>query len=884
MRWFAALGIVVMTAGIVATGTITLAAPTGEGANINQCRNGAFDAHVRCIGSAFQNGNLGATNSHYREGDFVPFQALLTGLTVGPHTLDIQWDETASSKHAYDYIGTYTKTETNADACTGVLTTSQCGVHTTATVTADPNLLSPCAFTSTYSATQVAGVVDIYGASGAASFTYFNSPGSCQGSALQQSAHITFSTIAGQSSVVAAWGGHVASQLDWGLGNSASQISGSPYHMRLLTLDTAALGNQDRSIKAAAILPVPTITTSADGANGNVPTIASGGSFTDVATLTGDSTHGNVTGFVDFYMCGPTTAVAACTAGTQVGGDVILTVGATTPPSSTATSASVSPTATGYYCFRVLYTPDATAGYSPGQSTSTTNECVHVVTLNTTTTSTPQTSATETGTFTNAASAQIGAWIRDKAVVSDTTTPTGSIVFHVCGPTTSATACTSGGSLVAENSGAKTSNSTSVTFYSAAIHATTSGWYCFRADFTGTGAFDSSSDSSTGECIEILPVPTITTSADSANGNVPTVASGGSFTDVATLTGDSTHGNVTGFVDFYMCGPTTGVAACTTGTQVGGDVTLTVGATTPPSSTATSDSVSPTATGYYCFRVVYTPDATAAYSPSQSTSTTNECVQVVTLDTRTTSTPQTSSTETGTFTDGGTPTIGAWIRDRAVVSDTTTPTGTIAFSVCGPTASATACTSGGSSVAENSGARASNSTSVTFYSAAFQPTTSGWYCFRADFTGTGAFNNSSDSSTGECIHILPASPAFGTTPSATTSFTATLNDSASIGPGNNPTGSVTFRLYDNLDNCNLGGATVGQGGLLFQKVVALPSTVTNTKSVSTTDTGTATGNNVVSTAGIYEWVASYSGDTNNDGSSSLCGDEAETVTASSVSP
>jgi hypothetical protein len=634
MRWFAALAMVAITAAAVAVGTITLAASTGEAANINQCRNGAFDAHVQCIGSAFQNGNLGATNSHYREGDFVPFQALLTGLTTGAHTLDTQWDETASSKHAYDYIGTYTKTETTADACTGVLTAAQCGVHTTATVTADPKLLAPCAFTSTYGATQVAGVIDIYGASGAASMSYFASPASCQGSALQQSAHVNFTTTSGQTSVVVAWGGHVASQLDWGLGNSASQISGSPYHMRLVALDTVGLGNQDRSIKAAAILPVPTITTSANGANGTVPQVSPGTSFTDVATLTGDTAHGNVTGFVNFYMCGPTPNATACSGGTLVGtapANVTLVVQATNPPSSTATSASVAPTGVGFYCFRVLYTPDATAGYSPGQSTSTSNECVEVISRGTDSTSTPQSSDSQNGTFADAPSAAIGSWIRDKVVVSGTSQPVGTIAFHVCGPTTSAAVCTSGAA------------------------------------------------------------------------------------------------------------------------------TYTV-------------------------------------------------------------------------------------------------------------------------VAENSGAKTSNSSSVTFYSVAFKPSTAGYYCFAADFTGTAPFQDSHDNATTECIHILPASPPTSTSPSATTSFTATLSDSATIGPGNNPGGTVTFRLYDNLANCSADGTT----GLLYTSVVTLSGS-NDTKTVGTGD-GTATGSNVVSTAGSYEWVVDYSGDANNDPSGSACGAETETVTASSVSP
>jgi hypothetical protein len=506
-----ALATVVVASASIAVGTITLAASSGEAANINQCRNGAFDAHVRCIGSAFQNGNLGATNSHYREGDNVPFQALLTGLTTGSHTLDIQWDETASGKHAYDYIGTYTRTESNADACSGVLTTAQCGVHTTATVLGDPTLGSPCAFTSTYSATQIAGVIDIYGATGAASMAYVGTQASCQGSALTRTARVTFSTTSGQASVVVAWGGHVASQLDWGLGNSASQISGSPYHMRLVALDSIGLGNQDRSIKAAAILPVPSIATSADGASSNVPQISPGTSFTDTATLTGDSTHGDVTGFVNFYMCGPTTSVQACSTGTLVGtapANVTLVPQATNPPTSTATSASVAPTGVGFYCFRVLYTPDATAGYSPGQSTSTTNECVEVVSRGTTNASAPQSSDAADGTFTDATSAVIGSWIRDKDVVSATSQPVGTIAFHVCGPTATAVACTSAAATytaVSEDAAAKTTTSTSVTFYSVAFQPTTAGYYCFAADFDGTPPYQDSNDNATTECIHILP-------------------------------------------------------------------------------------------------------------------------------------------------------------------------------------------------------------------------------------------------------------------------------------------------------------------------------------------------------------------------------------------
>src|SRR5205085_8832700 len=111
------------------------------------------------------------------------------------------------------------------------------------------------------------------------------------------SMRITFT--ASQANLVFAWGGHVASVFDWGQGNSASAISGSSYHQRILQIDTTNIGNQDRSAKVGAILSAPTITTQASAGS-----VALGGSVSDTATLTGDGTH-PVSGSVKFYLCGP---------------------------------------------------------------------------------------------------------------------------------------------------------------------------------------------------------------------------------------------------------------------------------------------------------------------------------------------------------------------------------------------------------------------------------------------------------------------------------------------------------------------------------------------------------------------------------------------------
>ena len=70
---------------------------------ISFARNGTFAATQQCTGTAWQTGNAGASNSHYREGDSVPFRATLINLaTSGSHSLVIGYDTIDSGKHAYD--------------------------------------------------------------------------------------------------------------------------------------------------------------------------------------------------------------------------------------------------------------------------------------------------------------------------------------------------------------------------------------------------------------------------------------------------------------------------------------------------------------------------------------------------------------------------------------------------------------------------------------------------------------------------------------------------------------------------------------------------------------------------------------------------------------
>ncbi len=334
----------------VAMAAPMLAKAANPAANIDQCRNGQITAPVQCIDNAWQNGNLGAENSHYREGDSVPFRAVLTNLDASAgntHTLVIQYDTLQGGKHAYDYLTSFDATETNADP-----------VHDISGTTVGNCFTIPVDLTNMFAnpgSAQKTGCIQIYDGTITSVVYGLDAPDSGQRTVI-----VNFTAT--QPTVVIAWGGHIASQIDWGAGNSASSISGSPYHMRLLTLDDTQLGNQDRSLKASGILP----TTQASAGQ-----ITFGqGTVTDTATLSGS--NGAVTGTVKFFVCGPAASNPDCTSGgTQVGGAVTIVGGQ-------ATSAPFTPAATGHYCFRGEYTPDAFAPYSPSNHTDTTLECFTV--------------------------------------------------------------------------------------------------------------------------------------------------------------------------------------------------------------------------------------------------------------------------------------------------------------------------------------------------------------------------------------------------------------------------------------------------------------------------------------------------------------------------
>jgi hypothetical protein len=217
----------------------------------------------------WQTGNLGTSNSDYAEGDSVPYRTIASNLTVGKtYKLHIEWDTTQSGKHALDYLTTYNRTESTANPCAGVTCS---GGTSTVAIPVDSQVTGG-------GVTQVSGQnFTAFGATFPANGAVVsNSGGNLCGSSTctistNPSAYALNGTYAGtsqtgvalyftatNSTAVIAWGGHIARRLDWGSGNSAADVSGSPYHMRVIDLrcsnvDNCSSGNMDRSLSAGAV-------------------------------------------------------------------------------------------------------------------------------------------------------------------------------------------------------------------------------------------------------------------------------------------------------------------------------------------------------------------------------------------------------------------------------------------------------------------------------------------------------------------------------------------------------------------------------------------------------------------------------------------------------
>ncbi|MGQ0535314.1 MAG: hypothetical protein ACT4PT_04505, partial [Methanobacteriota archaeon] len=230
---------------VLATHRFTDAPPK---ADLDQCRNGATGSPQPCD---WVNGNAGASNAHYAEGLSIPYRVVMTNLAIGAHNLTIEYDIRHSSRNAIDYITTNNRIAENTNPCldSNVTDVAPCVEGANATIPAPAGTIPAASFANLSAGEKVVRIFN-----GNLTGMFYKSQGSLVGA--QSSTRITFNFTASQQTVVIAWGGHIGSSADWGAGNSAGGISGSPYHSRLVALDGVGQGNQDRSLSADAVTAV----------------------------------------------------------------------------------------------------------------------------------------------------------------------------------------------------------------------------------------------------------------------------------------------------------------------------------------------------------------------------------------------------------------------------------------------------------------------------------------------------------------------------------------------------------------------------------------------------------------------------------------------------
>jgi hypothetical protein len=436
---------------------VSAAKPTNTVAvDLDQCRNGALvtsgtQTVEQCIttgsgSSGWVNGNAGASNAHFSEGESISYRARLTNLPADADvTLVLGYDVIHNGHDAIDYLtdkNRWQLPETSVTAnpdrpCSGVSNCADVSPYSpddTITIP-EPPVSVKVDTTKTFASgdcqkAATGGIqqpttsfnnlpaaqreMELFGGSDGTLAYVTNPTMNLLDKNGDQEQQVRVSFHATRSNPVLAWGGHIASRLDWGCtdgARSASGISGSPYHMRIKSATVngtaVSLGNQDRSLAASAVVFVqPGITTTLEATTGIV-----GDAIHDGATLNGATNDAG--GTVTYRIYTDNTCSTLATTGTSGQIDA-------QPASVTVTnglvpdSADVTFQQAGTYYWQASYGGDAHNGAATSVCTS------EIVTISKTqpTASTAQ-SLVPNDTFTLSGAAG---------------TPSGTVDFYLFGP------------------------------------------------------------------------------------------------------------------------------------------------------------------------------------------------------------------------------------------------------------------------------------------------------------------------------------------------------------------------------------------------------------------------------------------------------------------
>ena len=233
----------------------------------------------------------------------------------------------------------------------------------------------------------------------------------------------------------------------------------------------------------------------------------------------------------------------------------------------------------------------------------------------------------------------------------------------------------------------------------------------------------------------------------------------------------------------------------------------------------------------------------------------NNSVEFTTSTTLTAQEPCPKSDTSISTNASGTVDLSGHVSDTATLSGGKAPTGTITFRLYGPN----------DAICDNTAIFTTEKSvdgNGSYTSATFTPTAIGTYRWIASYSGDDnnkpAAGHCNDENEKVVVTTPPAQTSISTNASGTVELTGHVSDTATLSGGTEPGGTITFKLYGPNDaNCDT------------------DPVFTVTKSVDGNG-DYLSGNFTPTAAGVYRWIASYSGD-NNKPSSGACGDENEQV-------
>jgi len=525
--------------------------------------------------------------------------------------------------------------------------------------------------------------------------------------------------------------------------------------------------------------------------------LVGGTTVTDTATL---SNGVNPTGTIRFRAYGPS-ATADCTT-IPVDNETVTVTG----NGSYTTPVGFTPAQAGTYWWTASYGGDANnnpAAANCGTESVTIAKASPAI----------ATAPSQGGT--------VGTAVTDTATLTGGDNLTGTIKFQLYGP--SATASCSGaavfdGTMTVSGDGS---------YISPSFTPSETGTYWWTASYGGDPNNDPIASGCDQEQVTLTKTsPAITTApAASGAGAVGSTAA----SDTATLADGH---NPTGTIRFRAYGPST-TADCTT--RPVDDETVTVAGN---GSYTTPAGFTPAQAGTYWWTASYGGDTN---NNPAAANCGGESVTIAKASPAISTSPSTGGTVGSTA-----------VTDTATLAGSYNATGTIEFTLYGPSATASCTTAvfGGTVTVGGDG---------TYTGPSFIPTQAGTYYWVASY-GDDTNNNPATTACGdEPVVITKASPVFGTSPSPRSPIGATVTDSATLTGGYNPTGTITFHLYG-------------------------PSETPACSTPVFTDSQSASADPATSTpftppqAGTYWWTASYGGDPNNNPATTNCGDESVIIT------